>query len=408
MAHERRIPEFLRHAPTPGVRGFAVLAAIEATARGVMISVYPLAMYQALGDAERVSEAYFLIGIASLLASLAVPGLARLISRRWTFTLGALLMASGALTASQGGPLMTPLGLAMTNIAVVSLFICLNAYVLDYIDRTELGASETLRLFYSALAWTAGPFVGVWLSTIRPEAPFFVAAAAALTLLGVFWWMRIGDGKHVVAARRRGPSPLRYLPRFFAQPRLVAGWLFAVIRSVGWWAYIVYMPIFVVEGGYAKELGAGLVSLANACLFLTPFMLRWMRRRSVRLAVRAGFLGAGAGFVAAALIGAVSTPAALAALAVGAFFLVLLDVSAGLPFLMAVRPFERTEMAVVYSSFRDVSGIVTPGAVRLVLTVAPLPGVFAATAAALLFGWALAGRLHPRLGVRRARTGAAA
>jgi MFS transporter, ACDE family, multidrug resistance protein len=34
---------------------------------------------------------------------------------------------------------------------------------------------------------------------------------------------------------------------------------------------------------------------------------------------------------------------------------------------MAVKPSERTEMAAVYSSFRDVSGILTPGA-GLVLT----------------------------------------
>lgn len=404
MAHERRIPEFLRHAPAPGIRGFAILAAIEATARGVMISVYPLAMYRALGDAERVSEVYFFIGVASLLASLAVPTLARLISRRWTFTLGALLMASGALTASQGGPVMTPLGLCMTNIAVVCVFICFNAYVLDYVERAELSSSETLRLFYGGLAWTLGPITGVWLMKLLPEAPFYVAAAAALTLLGVFWWMRLGNGKLISAARRRRPpSPLRYLPRFFAQPRLVAGWLFAVIRSVGWWAYVVYMPIFVVEAGYAREVGAGFVSLANACLFLTPFMLRWMRRRSVRAAVRAGFFGSALCFFTAALASYGAPMATVALLASGAVFLILLDVSGGLPFLMAVRPHERTEMSVIYASYRDVSGIVTPGAVRLVLAVAPLAGVFAVTAAALAIGWALAGRLHPRLGARRSR-----
>ena len=31
---ERRIPEWLRHAPTPSVRGFATLAGTEAMARG--------------------------------------------------------------------------------------------------------------------------------------------------------------------------------------------------------------------------------------------------------------------------------------------------------------------------------------------------------------------------------------
>jgi hypothetical protein len=87
-------------------------------------------------------------------------------------------------------------------------------------------------------------------------------------------------------------------------------------------------------------------------------------------------------------------------------FLVLLDVSAGLPFLMAVKPSERTEMAAIYSSFRDVSGILTPGVAWLVLMVAPLPGIFAAAGVALLSASALAGRLHPRLGVARPSHGA--
>lgn len=400
-AHERRIPEMLRHAPSPGVKGFAFLASIEATARAIMVSVYPLAMYQALGDAETVSEVYFFIGIAALLASLAVPALTRLISRRWTFTLGGVLLGSGALTASMGGPVLTPLGLGMTNIAVVCVFICFNAYLLDYIERADLGKSETLRLFYSGIAWTVGPLLGVWLMEIWAPAPFLIAAAASMLLLAVFWRMRLGNGKLITAAKRQTQNPLRYLPRFFAQPRLVAGWLFAVMRSVGWWAYVVYMPIYVVESGYDKEVGAGFVSMANAGLFLTPLMLAWMRRRSVRTAVRTGFMGSACCFLGAFLMAFVAPVFAIPLLACGALFLILLDVSGGLPFLMAVHPHERTEMAVIYSSFRDVSGIVTPGAVRLVLAVSPLAGVFAATAAALLFAWGLAGRLHPRLGEKR-------
>lgn len=399
-AHERRIPEFLRHAPTPGVRGFAMLAAIEAMARGIMLSVYPLAMYQALGDAERVSEVYFLIGCVALVVSMFVPSIASRLTRRWTFTLGGLMLGAGALTASQGGPVFTPLGLGLTNIGVVTFFICFNAYVLDFIERTELGRSETLRLFYSSLAWMVGPVLGVALWRLWEPAPFLIAAASAATLLAVFWYMRLGNGKLIAPGKPR-PNPLRFLPRFLAQPRLIAGWLFAVIRSVGWWAYVVYMPIFAVESGLGETWGGAFVSLANGFLLLTPFMLRWMRRRSVRRAVRTGFAGAAFCFLAGAL--AAPAPAVtLCLLASGAFFLILLDVSGGLPFLMAVRPHERTEMASIYSSFRDVSGIVTPGAVRLVLAVAPLPGVFAATAGALFIGFLIAGRLHPRLGARRA------
>ena len=60
--HERRIPEWLRHAPAPSVRGFAVLAGTEAIARGILVSVFPLVMYQVLKDAAFVSAVYFAIG----------------------------------------------------------------------------------------------------------------------------------------------------------------------------------------------------------------------------------------------------------------------------------------------------------------------------------------------------------
>lgn len=86
-------------------------------------------------------------------------------------------------------------------------------------------------------------------------------------------------------------------------------------------------------------------------------------------------------------------------------FLVTLDVVGGLPFLMSVKPSERTEMSAVYSSFRDVSSILTPGAAWLVLWVAPLPGIFVAAGCGLLASWAVAGQLHPRLGTARPSRG---
>jgi len=55
----------------------------------------------------------------------------------------------------------------------------------------------------------------------------------------------------------------------------------------------------------------------------------------------------------------------------------------------------------VYSSYRDVSGILTPGAAWLILLAAPISGIFAAAGVASLLAWGIAGRLHPRLGENR-------
>ena len=397
---QRRIPEYLRHATTPGVRGFAVLAAVEATARGILTSVYPILMYRSLGDARTVSDVYLLIGVISMITALFTPWLSRFIARRRLYTAAIVTMIAGNICAAVGDAWLVPVALAFNTIAVVVITICFNAYVMDYVERSALGQCETLRLFYSGLAWSIGPFLGVWLMDIWRPAPFVISILSCVTLLITFWILRLGDGKIITKARRPTANPLGFLPRFMAQPRLVTGWIFAVVRSCGWWIYVVYLPIYAVEQGFSDRLGGFALSTTNAVLFLTPLMLRWMQARNVRYAVMAGFFGSGTAFLATAVLG--STPmAAIMLLMLGSAFLILLDVSAGLPFLMAVKPSERTEMSAVYSTFRDVSSILSPAAGRLVLAVAPLVAVFAAGGLALVVCGGLALKLHPRLGVRR-------
>lgn len=399
---ERRIPEWLRHAPAPSVRGFATLAGFEAVARGMLISVYPVAMFDALRAPALISQVYFLIGIASLAAGLLVPYLSRFVPRRWLYACGALGFVAAAASAVVGTPGAMILSLALSATATVVCFVCFNAYVLDYIARIELGRCETQRMFYSALGWTIGPALGVVLWGWWRPAPFLVSGLAAAFMLAAFAYMRLGNGKLITRARGPAPNPLAYLGRFFAQPRLIAGWLFAVIRSCGWWAYVVYLPIFAVASGMGDQLGGLLLSVTNASLFLAPVLLRWMQARSVRYAVRTGFLTAGSLFFLAGASAAAGLDwLCVAALFTGSFFLILLDVCAGLPFLMAVKPSERTEMSAVYSSYRDVSGILTPGIAWLVLLAATIWGIFAASGALSLAAWGIAGRLHPRLGAQR-------
>ena len=398
--HERRIPEWLRHAPAPSVRGFAVLAGAEAIARGILVSVFPLVMYRALGDAAAISAVYFAIGLASLIIGLSVPYLIRFVPRRWVYVAGTLMFASGAMLAILNAPALVIAGLTLTTSATVVTFVCFNAYVLDYVAKVELGRLETSRLFYSALGWTAGPVLGVFLYSWWPPAPFLISFVAALGMTAVFLVMRLGNGKLITKSRAVPANPFAFFRRFFAQPRLIAGWLFAVIRSCGWWVYVVYLPIYAVQNGLGEQLGGIALSLSNAALFLTPVMLRFMQRSSVRTTIRLGFLFAGLLFMAAGLPHGVPL-IAVVVLMIGSFFLILLDVAGGLPFLLAVKPSERTEMSAIYSSFRDVSGIMTPGVAWLVLLVAPISGVFVAGGAGLVAAWVLANTLHPRLGQAR-------
>jgi len=396
----RYLPLFLTHTPTPRVEAFALLAGLEAAVRGTLIAVMPLTVYDAVQDAGVVSQIYFLVGIASLVWGLLVPWATRHVPRRWLYTLGTLLYLIGMTLAVVGGPVAVTLSLLCSALATATVFVCFNAYMLDYISRADLGRCQSMQMVYAATPWAVGPMLGVWLRDVWAPAPFLLAGVFAGSLVAAFWVLRLGNGKQITRAKGPALNPLAYLSRFFRQPRLIAGWLFAVLRSCGWWVYVVYLPIFCIEAGLGDKVGGVALSLSNALLFTTPFLLRMVYRRTVRIAVRDAFALCGVTLIAATLLSGLPW-ATVALLMTCSFGLVLLDVAGGLPFMMAVKPSERTEMAAVYSSFRDVSGIATPGAAYLVLLVAPLSGVFAACGVGMAAAWVMAGRLHPRLGAAR-------
>lgn len=397
--HLMSITRFLHRPPAPGVLGFAVIAGFEAVVRGIVLAVYPLVMYRAWGDAVVVSKWYLGVGVFSLLTVLTVPMLTRYLPRRWVYTLGLSLYLLSAVFGMVGGKATTA-ALVCHAMAAATAFVCFNAYVLDHVAKPDFGRLESLRLLYGGVGWTVGPVLGVWLMQFWSGAPFVIVALGAMGMLGLIWRMRLGNARvHVLANNRKAShNPLVFLRRFFSQPRLVAGWFFTVMRSCGWWLYIVYVGIFAVQNGLGDQVGGLATSLANAGLFLAPLMLRWIQRRSVRRAVRTGFLLSGICFILGALVSPLPW-ATVAMLVLGSVFLVLLDVCGGLPFLMSVKPSQRTEMSAVYSSFRDVSGILSPGMAWLALQFAPVAGVFAVGGLGLLAAWGVAGYLHPQLGV---------
>jgi len=61
----------------------------------------------------------------------------------------------------------------------------------------------------------------VWLHVhIDPTTPFALTAALALATMIYFQYLRLTDHPAVAPARKPPPNPLKYLPRFFHQPRL--------------------------------------------------------------------------------------------------------------------------------------------------------------------------------------------
>ncbi|MEO6300029.1 MAG: MFS transporter [Paracoccaceae bacterium] len=403
MAHDD-FPIALPRRRTPKLKHFALLAGLEAAVRGSLISVMPLVVRDAMGSTVGSSKVYFFVGLISLTWGLMVPWANRKVPRRWMYSVGCCLYLVGMTLALIGTPVTVTLALMASAMATATTFVCFNAYVLDYVDRANLGRGQSMQMFYAATPWALGPVLGVWLHDYWRPLPFLIAGGFAVTLLVAFWILRLGNGKQISKAKRPAINPLAYLGRFFAQPRLIAGWSFAVIRSTGWWVYVVYLPYFCIEQGMGNKVGGVALSLSNALLFLAPTLLRLARRSSVRVSVRMAFGFCGAFFLISSLVSGLPWLTVLAMM-FASILLVTLDVIGGLPFLMSVKPSERTEMSAVYSSFRDVSSIVTPGMAWAVLAIAPTAAIFAATAGLMGVAFSVAGRLHPRLGSQRPSRG---
>lgn len=393
-------PITLRHAGTPKLQHFALLAGGEAAVRGILISTIPIAVYDAFGSAQNLSTVYFTAGVITLFWGLLVPRLTQIWPRRFVYSGGCILYLLAMALFTIGTAWSVQVGILTMSMATVTCFVCFNAYVLDYVPRPDLGRTQSLQMVYAAAPWAIGPLSGVYLRHIWAPLPFIVAGGFALALLVTFWFLRLGNGRQISRAKGPAVNPLAYLGRFFRQPRLIAGWLFAVIRSCGWWVYVVYVPVFCIESGLGDKLGGTMLSVSNATLLLSPFMASWVRRRSVRVAMRLALAYCAVLFCLATATASVPY-LTVALLFLASFGLVMLDVAGGLPFMMAVKPSERPEMAAVYSSFRDVSGIATPGMAWLVLWVAPLNFIFAASGLAFAAAFAIAGQLHPRLGILR-------
>jgi len=379
----------------PRPNTFAALFSLAVLPRSLLVTVIPLQAHALLGDAQKVSVLYFAVSLAGLCASLAIPWLVHRLRRRWVFTLGAISMiVAAALLSSRSLPALA-LGMVAQVFAIASLEITLSLYVMDHIPRRELGRFEPRRIFMTAGVFAAGPWVGVKLQTeLTPGAPFLAAALACVAVLAWFWYLRLTENKAVGPMSRLPPQPLRYLPRFFRQPRLRLSWVLAVARSSWWSMFFIYAPIYAVNAGLGGEVGGALVSLGSLSLFAVPMWAAVGRRFGMRRLLVGGYAVGGLVTIAVAAVAGVPWLGA-AVLLLAAFTVGAIDGAGNVPFLRSVRPLERPEMTTVFATYRDAAQLLPPGVFSVALKVFELPAVFALGGGALL-AMAFYARFIPR------------
>ncbi len=377
---------------TPGPWVFAILTAMEGMARASLASVLPLVALDIVGSARNVSAVFSAVGWAGLAATFTIPWLVRRFRVGTVYALGGALLLIAPLLFWTGSAEALVAGLLLRTFSMACLTVGISLFIMAYIPKKVLSRSEPLRTFCAAFAWCFGPWLGVQLhGSNLPGAAFLFSVAVGALFLLYFLGLRIASP---IPGERPMTSPWRNVRRFVAQPRLVLAWFLNFGRECWWVCFFIYIPIYMVQSGESQSTGALMVSSGTAFLFVTPLLAWFGRRFGLRRVFIACFAVSGVATVGTGLLFAHHWWAAGLQL-VAALCAVTLDSVGYIPFMRAVRARERPEMTMIFSTYRDMAGLLPTALFALLLSFFDLSAVFLATGLAL-FGFAVLARWLPR------------
>ena len=242
---------------------------------------------------------------------------------------------------------------------------------MDYIGKKELTRAESRRMLYMGGAWLLGPAAGAWIyENSPPLLIYLLSLAAAIAMLVYFWQLRLGESMVIQTAQSAAKNPLRAIVRYASQARLRIAYLITLSRACFWAAMFVYGPIYVIEAGFPTWVSGVLLSGVSGLLFFSPLVQYLADRFGTRQVLIGCSLLIGTSLVALGLIGD-AQPIGLLFWVLGALGGAGMDVLVNIPFMRLVRPRERSEMTMVFSTWREGSSLLTQALVFLTLLVAP-------------------------------------
>lgn len=393
MSEQR--PTVLQAVAGDAGKPLAKLNALEGFGKALLIGVVPLLALEALGSKEAVTRVYLLASLLTLTVTLNFATLERLLQRRWVVTLGSgfTMLAAIILLFGQGLELALAIGLQRAS---ASLFaVCLSLYIMDYIGKKELIYSESRRLFYTGIAWLVGPILGVWLwNETRHWAPFVLSMLSSALMLIYFWYLRLGRNPVIRKTAKPSVNPLKHFPRYLAQPALRIAYLISLSRALFWVTLFIYGPIYVVEAGLPTWIAGGLLSFTSALLLLSPLIRNLAGTHGVRIVIVAAQVICASAMVMLYLTGA-PQPIGLLYWVIASLGAATVDVLGNIPFMRLVRPRERSEMTMIFSTWREASQLLTPLLVVLVLQVTTLEAYYLLLAL-ILYAAGIAASFLPR------------
>ncbi len=360
-----------------GALTFGALFALESFVRALNSTVVSLQAYDLLHVTKKVSELSTAVSFTVLITTLCLPLLIGRLPRRWAYTLGAISLMLASVCFASFTLVGQFSGMILRNCGAALLNIVLSLYIMDHIRRSDLTRIEPVRMALSTVSWMTGPALGVYLYTTYGHwAPQAVCVVSGLVLIAFFWGLRLGDHAIIRPGKARIPNPLANVERFIRQPRLRLAWLIAFGRSAFWSTFFIYSPILMVQGGLGKQASGWLVSASQALLVTAYFSGAIARRWGVRKVIAASFALSCLAALFAGFAGKEMPYIAAGMLLLGSLAASALDGVGGIPFLRAVRGYERPQMTAVYRSYIDSSELIPSFLFAIALSFFEIGSVF--------------------------------
>ncbi len=389
-------PTSLVFLPAASGKGLVRLSGIEGLTRSLLVGTVPLIALDRLGSKSAVSQAFTVGAVLTLLITLNLGRLEERIARRWVMTFGIVSLFTAALLFTIDRVPAFVIAIGLRSAAASTFSLVLTLYVLDYIGKAELTRVESNRMVYNGLGWLLGPSLGLWMANnVHTSAPFLLSASLSIVLLSYYWWLRLGRSEVISEPKSTAGNPIANIPRFFKQRYMRIAYLITFIRATFWVSLFVFAPIYVVEAGYDEWVAGAFLSGVAGILLAAPLVRVVADTAGTRRVITGGFGLIGMSLVMLAIVGEPQgvgmlfwTSAAIGASAI--------DVVGNIPFMRMVKPRERVAMATVFSTWREMSALLSPLLAVIVLGLGLPFSIFFALLGLLSFGAAAGSTKLPR------------
>ena len=373
-----------------GIRGLtsamplALLSGALALCWMLPAAIIPIEALEHLLTAQKVSVLFFAVSVIGVAAAVFVPLIVHGIGRRRLFGLGAGFIVLSATLLSLDTTTSLIGGTGLRIVGFLCMDIVIETIIMERIPRRHLARFEAARIFCIGVGFIIGPWFGVWLANHWEFGSPFALLILLVTVV-YFYTARsqLGSSLDDPRTQTQTPNPLRFIARFYGQPRLRLAWLLAFARASYWTMFFIYVPIYCVQVGLGVESAGIVLSLGSAAIVLAPLFGRVGRRIGVRRLLTIGYLSTGIVTIGVAVV-ADTAWAGVTLLLAGAVCAAVIDAVGNALFLRAVHSYERPEMTAVFTTYREAAHLSGPGFFAVLLSVFALPSVFVTSGVSMI------------------------